>query len=262
MVKVFIGCVTYAKDAHALPYFLDSLAKFDPSIDWDLCIVDTTAAGCPDLSPYTQLREECAKRLPGRKVTFLETTVKPGTWYIEIIARGRQQLREEFLKHSDYTHFLMVDSDMVFPHDTLPILVGDNLPVVTGVYLSPLTYNTDAGVKHSVAPVAYLQDPVEPNRARPLMTIDVLVAKHIPILISGFGVVLIRRDVIDAVPFPFDAENKMTEDTAYFLILHSKKIPAIMDTRVKCAHFKFPVGDERNKMLDFRNYQVQVKPKV
>ena len=264
MAKVFIGCVTYAKHAYALQYFLDSLAAFtkDDNIEWDLFFVDTTSAGCPELAPYTQLREDCNARLSGRKVTFLETTVTPGTYFIEIIARARQQLQQEFLKHPDYTHFFMVDSDMVFPNDALQILLSNNYPIVTGVYLGIQNHETDTGIKQSLSPVAYIQDPVVADRARPLMTIDILMARKIPILITGFGVVLMRRDVIEAVPFPYDPSNNITaEDTPVYLEFHRRGIPVIMDTRVKCAHLKFPIGDARNKLLDFANYQIKVKTK-
>ena len=268
--KIFIGCVTYAKDSPALPFFLDSLAAFtsdsDVKIDWDLCFVDTSRAGCPDLAPYTQLHEECKKRLPGRKVTFLETTVAPGLWYIEIIARARQQLQQEFLKHPDYTHFLMVDSDMIFPADTLQALlsdISDNHPVVTGVYLSSQLYTTIEGVtKFDIAPMGYLKDPVDVNRARPLMTVDVMLPSHIRVYLTGFGIVLLTRKIVEEVPFPFNPELKKGEDFLFFYELDRLGIPVIMDTRVKCAHLKFPIGDERNKLLDFANYKVQVKDKL
>ena len=261
--KVFVGCVTYAKDAHALTYFLDSLAAFDPSIDWDLCFVDTSSAGCPELVPYTQLPEECKARLPGRKVSFLETTVAPGTYYIEIIARARQQLQQEFLKHPDYTHFLMVDSDMIFPPDTLPILLSRNELVVAGAYLGALESAASEGHKCDVVPIVSLKDPNDDTKCRPLRIVDLFILPNpIRIFITGFGVLLLTRYVIEKVPFPYDFKLQKGEDILFFNELDRLGIPVIMDTRIKCAHMKYPFGDERNKVLDFRNYQIQVKTKT
>ena len=265
--KVFIGCVTYAKDSPALPFFLDSLAAFDPSIDWDLCFVDTSRAGCPDLVPYTQLHEECKKRLPGRKVTFLETTVASGSGHLEIIARARQQLQQEFLKHPNYTHFFMADSDMVFPADTLTLLLSRNDPVVTGVYLTGQTVTNSAGIVQCsadgitdlvIAPVVYLKNFADPLDCTSLTIFDIYkLPSYTKIFITGFGVVLLTREIIEQVPFPFDPKFKKSEDILFFLELDRLGIPVFMDTRVKCAHLKYPIGDERNKMLDFKNYQIK-----
>jgi hypothetical protein len=251
--KIFIGCVTYAKDKHALPTLLASMKQFTFA---EAHFIDTTVATAPDLAPYApHLLQEIKNRLPGRVVS-VESYVprREHETPFEVIANSRNELRKKFLA-SDCTHLFFMDDDMGFPPDALTLLLAHDAPVAVGVYINNLQL-TDTIVRP--APIAYIAGD-EPETVKPLMLIDVIPPRIIKIILTGFGCALIRRDVLEQVEIIF--KEGTTEDTPFYMELQKRQIPVLLDTRVKCRHLKYPLGDVRNRYLDFASYNVQIKQK-
>jgi hypothetical protein len=252
--KIFIGIVTYAKDAHALPTLLESIKQFTFA---ELHFIDTTEVTAPGLAPYgPHLTQEVKNRLPGRQVHIekyrpLHEQEVP----FEVIAHARNELRKQFLA-SDCTHLFFMDDDMGFPADTLTLLLSHDAPVAVGVYINNLRLREDIT---RLAPIGYIKDPVEHDKVRPLMLVDVVPPRIIRVVLSGFGCALLKREVLEQVEIKYQAGT--TEDTPFYLELDKRDILVVMDTRVKCKHLKYPLGDPRNRYLDFANYELQIRQK-
>ena len=263
-LTTFIAVVTFARDAPVLPRLLEHLKAQDDA-DWSLHIVDTTRAGDPGAEPYfLRIRQLTAAVLPGKEVVVEEYgAVRQEEPKWERVANARNILRERFLA-SDATHLLFLDSDVMLPPHALRLLRSHDAPAVSGVYLNVLRFQgTSLGREVlKVSPVAWIKDHADPEHlARPLLVLDVLPPRVIPILFAGFGCVLLSRAVLAQIPIALVRGQVGTEDIPFYRELDRHGIPLILDTRVKCAHVRFPPGDERNKVLDFANYQMQLRSK-
>lgn len=116
---------------------------------------------------------------------------------------ARQSHLNNWYSDTEYSFILFLDSDMYFPPHTLERLRLNGLPFVSGFYM-----------RRTIRPVAPVwfergKDGVMPFK--PMMAIPEK-DKIYPIGASGWGCMLIHRDVITAVRQLLKGENEIIED--------------------------------------------------
>jgi len=250
---VMVCCPTLCASAeHATVVFPALNAQIYPN--FSVVFIDTNPAAAG--TAYAALPGLIQRFLLDKRTTILSTSTPTGANPKQIVSEAREQLRQHFLA-SDATHLFFLDDDVVLPPTAVAMLFAHQKPSMVGVYLNPMSLRE--GHKGEVVPCVFIELPQEtgPSRVRIVQIIEVMPPTVFPIGISGFGCSLFSREVMAGTAFVFDPASPATEDSPFFLDLARRGIPSFCDTRVKCRHLKFPLGDERNNMLDFDHYQLR-----
>ena len=115
---------------------------------------------------------------------------------------ARQEHVKQFLS-SSHSFILFLDHDQIFPSDTLERLRSHGLPYVSGYYM-----------RRRFDPIAPVWFKYGPNGVWPMepMTEDPPRGKLIKLGASGWGCVLVHRDVITAVRDILKGEQEVLED--------------------------------------------------
>lgn len=252
---ILIGCVTYFKQAHVLDLLLQSLKKlkgWGSTFDADILFVDNS----PGEAYYQHLQKKIADaKLAGKAMVAYDA---PGLKNrIDRIITGRNVVRNEFLKNPAYMHLFFLDTDVMIPPETLVTLLAHQKPLVAGVYLS---HQELPNGKSGIFPVGCLPHEKE-GWVRQLKIDDVWEPRLLELAITGLGCVLVRRDVIEKVSFR-NAGDSTTggEDSAFFMDARTAGFPLFMDTSIRCDHYFYPPGDQRNTLLQFSKYRKRSDP--
>ncbi len=259
MSKIFIGVVTFARDEQYLPLLIDHIKAQDEK-DWSIHFIDTTVCNGYSTESYVpRLKKYLSKHLPNNSWTVDEYTIKrmPNDPTYLFLVNCRNLLREKFLA-SDATHYFSIDSDVMIPPNTFSALLSDNTDVAAGAYLTSMLIRNSTHPEGivQIRPVAAVRDPDLPiDCVRPMIINSLLEPKVMPILATGFGCSLIKRKVFENISIQFNADECSTDDFLFYLAMEKAGYTLLLDTRLLCTHLKYPIGDERNKALDFANYR-------
>lgn len=252
---ILIGCVTYFKQAHVLDLLLQSLKKLrGPGIEFtaDIIFVDNS----PGDRYYPHLQKKLADaKLPGKSMVAYDA---PGLKNrIDRIITGRNVVRNEFLKNPAYTHLFFLDTDVMIPPETLVTLLAHQKPLVAGAYLS---HQELPNGKKGTFPVGCLQHEKQ-GFVRQLKIDNVWEPRLLELAITGLGCVLMHRDVLEKVSFR-NIGDSITggEDSAFFIDAREQGFPLFMDTSIRCDHYFYPPGDQRNALLMFSKYRKRGEP--
>ena len=153
-------------------------------------------------------------------------------------------LVERFLKETDGTHLFMTELDMVIPVDTIPTLLALDKPIASGLYF--LRGGTGQ-------PCLYVPAPVTPSLNRFPHTPVTMFPLDRPFRLAkaggccGLGCVLIRRDVFEAIPYPwFDLKEKNPQtlegygsDMYFYTQVKDAGVEVWIDPRVRCEHMDY-----------------------
>lgn len=115
---------------------------------------------------------------------------------------ARQMHLNRFMDETSHDYILFLDSDMVFAPDTLERLRGHGIPYVSGLYMRR-HYNPTAPVWFhpfdGAWPMKPFLEPPEQGRLHPIGA-------------SGWGCMLVHRDVVSAVRSILKGEREIMED--------------------------------------------------
>ena len=154
-------------------------------------------------------------------------------------------LVQRFLEeHPDATHLFMTEMDMVIPVDTIPTLLALDKPIASGLYF--LRGGTGQ-------PCLYVPAPVTPSLNRFPHTPVTMFPLDRPFRLAkaggccGLGCVLIRRDVFEAIPYPwFDLKEKNPQtlegygsDMYFYTQVKDAGVEVWIDPRVRCEHMDY-----------------------
>lgn len=250
---ILIGCVTYFKQAPILDMLIESLKKLKrDTFTADLLFVDNS----PGNAYYAHLQKKLAgAKLPGKAMVAYDA---PGLKNrIDKIITGRNIIRSEFLKNKEYTHLFFLDTDVIMPPETIVTLLKHDKPLVAGLYLA---WQQMPNGKTGIFPVGCVSHET-PGRVRQLAIDEVWQPRLIQAAITGLGCVLIRRDVLEKVGFRNIADSITGgEDTAFYHDARAAHFLLLVDTSIRCDHYFYPPGDERNTLLMFSKYRKKNEP--
>jgi len=108
----------------------------------------------------------------------------------------RNTITRDFLKNKKFTHCLMIDADMTFPPETLEVLLQLDKDIVSPVCM---TKKGTVLEQRKIVPVIGIYD--EEKKDYPCLT----EIPDQPFQINGYvgtGVILIKRKVLETVPWP------------------------------------------------------------
>lgn len=92
-----------------------------------------------------------------------------------------------------------------------------------------------------------------------LSMVDVIPPRFFEIAFAGLGCTLIAKEVLEKISFRRIKETNSTEDTAFYMDARKHGYKLYLDTRIKCQHIKWPLGDKRNAYLNPFNYQKKIR---
>ena len=132
-----------------------------------------------------------------------------------------------------YDYLFSVDSDIAFPPDTLKRLLAHNVDMVSGLYIQrkPGQHILEVYEHNSMGGVSNI--PYEKIVGRGLVEIAG----------SGFGCVLVKAEVIRAIPYPhfvyhsaIDHRNTVSEDVDFCRKVLERNFHIWADTSILCRH--------------------------
>ena len=159
---------------------------------------------------------------------------------------AENQLVVDFLAHPALTHLFMTEMDMILPDDCLPRLLAHDRDMMSGVYFLraqvPEALGRPCLYKRPHASVMgdneYAQSPVSIFPTAEPFEVDC----------AGVGCVLIKRRVLETLPYPwFDLSAKRFGSDMYFY-KHAKDhgFQLWADPLVQCGQIDYYVTDIRD----------------
>lgn len=159
-------------------------------------------------------------------------------------------IRDYFLTHPEYTHLAIACSDIVVKPEHFSRLIRDlkefNYPVITGMMNLALEFLDVYNITRNV---------VEPDRPYyDWFTSSDQMDEIQKVWFSGFPLMIIRRDIVEKIPFErtsdlLGIENEVNcLDISFCWRCYENKIPIFTDTRVKLLHLK-ELNDESQPVL-------------
>lgn len=167
---------------------------------------------------------------------------RKGHVYATYIHEGREAIADMFLK-TNGTHLCFVDSDMVLPEKAIWTLYQHDLPIVGGTYYKRYgkpevcVFDFEDG---TLAKCQEVLDWINQNKA-PRVTPPVVWDYPDSLMkcgVIGFGCLLIKRGVIEAIPKPrfgIHGQN-YGEDVLFCLKAQEQGYPIYADLNVQCGH--------------------------
>ena len=228
MEKILIGCITYDGQKHCLESFLKALSETGKR---DVIFVDNS------------MKDDYSELLRSKGFKVIRDKPKEEN-RIDRIISGRNIIREYFLK-SDYDYLFFLDTDVLIPKDTFQQLLKCETDIATGVYLC----NQDIRNKRMIAPVIYkIRGPDTVQVA----TIKEMIPERIfEIAVCGLGSALIKRKVLEKVPFrQFTDLNEVQDDVAFCVDSRKAGFKIKVNTAVKCDHVVKLFGGYRTLRID------------
>lgn len=236
---ILIGIVTYDGHRYAIERLLEAISKLSKLMyhSFSVVFVDNSAG-----DDYRQFLE--GKGFEVIKDDSSETR-------IDRIIRGRNRLRRICLDRG-YDYLFFLDTDVIPPPDAIDHLLRHNKEVVSGIYLGASAYDG----KPKIRPVLYA--PVSGGDVRTMRIQEVLGDRLIPVAVAGLGCCLIKREIVEKIAFRnIGSSTTGGEDAAFFKDVRALGLTPYADTSVKCFHFSYPEGDQRNELYRFEYYLKQ-----
>jgi hypothetical protein len=176
------------------------------------------------------------RKAHGRPVDTLEIQNEEGETGNQKILAGYSLARDVFLR-GGWSHMLTLEDDMVIPPDTLDRLLAAEAPVAYSLYCWRYGRNRD----HLWSPYVRVfedqgcswsddQPQTIARWAREGRVIDVAGL--------GLGCTLIRRDVLERIPFRLPADAPAANDWYFAYDCVQAKIRQVCDLGVVCGHIR------------------------
>lgn len=240
--KVLIGVVTAQQKDYCVEEFKQLLKSFTYD-NYEVLIVDNSEN-------------------PEHIETFKEFNVIHSSRFDEydnyksgakMLADCQNIIRDKFLE-GDYEYLFMLESDCFPSKDWIQYAVSHEAPVYTATYLVKTRYSTPEKcvqylhvLRHRSIKKAYSNSLMLPHLSLPAECKPITHFKlgdKMCLTHTGVGCTLIRKDVVQYVPFRIDENNdkktgKMTfSDTFFYTDLLIKNIQVLFDNRYIVEHKK------------------------
>ena len=123
------------------------------------------------------------------------------------VATAREKLAEKFLD-GDWTHFLMLDADIVVKNDTIQKLLEVNKPIALGVYYETSNQRLPETFHHSRVP--FRRD--APIDFKLHEVLDYPQQNGEDVLLAGLGILLVKREVFEKTTKPYFLFSSEVDD--------------------------------------------------
>lgn len=145
-------------------------------------------------------------------------------WARNELARQAKELKCPYTDET-YTHILWLDDDMMFNPDLAIKLIEHDLDMVSALYFGR--------TKH--LPVVYLnsQEPDDPYKHFPLVEVP---NNLFEIDACGFGALMMKREVLDKVAYPWFEFDKGGEDIVFCVKAKKAGVKIYCDATYKLGH--------------------------
>lgn len=182
-----------------------------------------------------------AKYIESETFKSIYNLEKKDNWVVDVqffygyrVDQVRNLIADYTIK-GNYDYVLTVDSDMVLPSSALTSLLDRNKGIVSGVYLKK---ELDKKI-----PEMYGGEVVDENGQTDYNWIISQQGNVVPIYTCGFGCVLIKREVLEKIGYPwfeyhtsYEFKDSISEDTDFCLKALDKGYKIYLDTNVLCEH--------------------------
>lgn len=238
---MLLGVPTNSVKSYCLGKFIKNLKSIDLK-DCDIVFCDDT----DDDDEYRMIIESMGFTVLKSTKTIKDVHSGISVPISQALANTRNTIREYFLKHSEYSHLMAFDSDIIMPKNTIPQLLSHGKDIVTGVYFQLEQGGT------SLYPVVfrYLEKETAElgvHKFGAKMTIQELFPSRLiggpddeyRIAALGTGCVLISRKVLEDVRWSFRYDEKKvntTEDMWWSLDMRGLGYEIYLDTSVVNRH--------------------------
>jgi hypothetical protein len=167
-------------------------------------------------------------------------------WYGQITKPDAYSVaRDEFLKRTEYTHFLLLTDDVIVQQKDIDQLIEDakrapNWRVISGWFNNDLSdHRDDSNISLSLPHDPPSDGSYEAYEFKTIQWIEENLRfgkECIPVWHQGTALTLFTRDVIEDVPFR--SSNGCCIDACLSLDLAAKDIRQFVDLRIRLIHLK------------------------
>lgn len=148
---------------------------------------------------------------------------------------AKQALLAEPTPDGPYTHFMLLDSDHVFPPHMACQLAGHFInPVVDGI--SAVYYARNG----NPLPVVYVKDPSRDDSKYMHYPVVGIPEGLCQVDAVGFGAIILKREVFEALPVPRFRFDGCGEDVFFCVNAKEKGFRIFVDGTMKIGHLKDP----------------------
>lgn len=166
---------------------------------------------------------------------------------------AENQLVVDFLSHPELTHLFMTEADMILPPDCLVRLLENDKDMVSGAYFlrsdRPESLGRPCMYKRPVATI-----PGDSEYGQTPVTLFPT-ATPFEVNCAGVGCVLIKRRVLETMPYPwFDlSAKKFGSDMYFYKHANDHGFQLFVDPRVQCGQIDYYVTDIEDWRWQIKN---------
>jgi len=253
MPKVLIAAPTSCRHAHLLDEWLAHLERLTYP-NFDLLLVDTT----PETDEYFELLKKKKIHKKHFKVLRREWNYKKDH-VLQLLAYAREDIRRYFLKN-DYDFLFFCDDDIFVPKNAIQKLLSRNKDLV-GFYVhiydkknrkpcvlksGELIVSGKGENLFTFSEIDEYKKFVKKFKENKLSTeekhlIDFLIKDKwkpdlVPVYAVGIGCLMIKKNVLEKVPFRTHPTFILGEDIWFFAECNEKGFTFWLDSSVRCKH--------------------------
>jgi hypothetical protein len=214
--KVLIGVPTSESKNYCMDEFLGRIKNLSYN-NYDILIADNS----PDRHNYKKFIQE------GVDCVYIKPKDRP---IQATLAETHETIRQYALR-KNYDYLFHLESDIIVPQDIIERLMIHDLPIVSGCYFIGDGSNSFLMIQKKeswgdIREVANIKDGADLN---------MMDGKLHEVFACGLGNVLIRRDVLEKIPFRWDGGD-IFPDTYFSFDTDSQGIKKFVDTSVLSIH--------------------------
>ncbi len=250
--KVLIACPTSVRHSHVFDSWLDNLSKLNYP-NFDILLVDTS----PDNEDYFNKLKE--KKLKDKKIIVLRHKWDYKKYHpVQMLAQAREKIRQYFLEN-DYEHLFFLDDDIFVPKYSIQKLLSynkdcagfyvhiyygkDKSPcvlksgeVILGHGLDLFTFDEINAYKDYVKRIEGNKLSAHEKSMKSFIVKDKWHPQLFKTYAVNLGCLMIKRKVLENVPFRFHDKFLFGEDLWFFAEANDKNFEFWCDTSEQPEH--------------------------
>ncbi len=152
----------------------------------------------------------------------------------QMLVDGRNLLRKKALDE-DFDYWLSLEQDVIPPSNIIEALFSSKKEIVTAAYFN-FSFEKENPVPQPNAFVLINPSDKKTFITRRLIFEELWPSRLQKIFLSGFGCVLIHKNVLEKIKFRFDKSLSAYDDVFFYRDANLEGFSAYLDSRVICRH--------------------------